>query len=64
MEVLVAAVDRLADVANAVIASGGGKPTPVQRWPRPVTAFDRARAERRREVAADLERQLFPDLHD
>lgn len=60
VEILTAAVDRLGEVANAVIAAAGGKPRPVRPWPRPVTAADRSRARERAEVQRDLEQQLFP----
>jgi hypothetical protein len=66
VQALAAIVDRLADLINAVVVnhpSGKGRPTRVRPWPRPVTAFDRARTKRIREAAADLEAQLFPDLH-
>jgi len=63
VEALAAVVDRLAEVANAVVAGAGGKPSRVRPWPRPVTAFDRARAKRIREAAAELEAALFPDLY-
>lgn len=61
VEALAVVVDRLADVANAVIASQGGKPTRVQPYPRPVTAFDRVRAKRRDKAYVDLKSKLFPD---
>lgn len=60
VEVLTAAVDRLGEVINAVLAAAGGKPKPVRPYPRPVTAVDRRRARERAEVQRDLERQLFP----
>ncbi|HEY9409405.1 MAG TPA: hypothetical protein VIP77_07465 [Jiangellaceae bacterium] len=60
-EALAAVVDRLAEVANAVVAAAGGKPSRVRPWPRPVTAFDRARAKRIRAVTDDLVAQLFPE---
>jgi hypothetical protein len=66
VEALSTVVDRLAEVINAVVVnhpSGKGKPTRANPYPRPVTAVDRARARRRRQAAADLEAQLFPDLH-
>lgn len=63
VEALAVVVDRLADVANCIIGTAGGRPSRVAPYPRPVTAFDRARARRRREAAIELERKLFPDLH-
>jgi hypothetical protein len=54
--------DRLAEVANTIIGTAGGKPARVPAYPRPVTAFDRVRARRLREAAQELERKLFPDL--
>jgi hypothetical protein len=61
VEALAVVVDRLAEVANTLVAAHGGKPSRVQAYPRPVTAFDRVRAKRRREAADDLARKLFPD---
>lgn len=60
VQALAAVVDRLAEVANAIFASGGGKPSRARPYPRPVTAFDRARAKRHREAADDMVAQLFP----
>lgn len=61
VEALAVVVDRLAEVTNTLIATAGGKPKQIRPYPRPVTAFDRTRAQRRREAAAELERKLFPD---
>ena len=61
VQALAAVVDRLAEVANAVFASGGGKPSRARPYPRPVTAFDRVRAKRSREAADDMVIQLFPE---
>ncbi|HEY9374538.1 hypothetical protein [Streptomyces sp.] len=60
VQALAAVVDRLAEVANAVVAAAGGNPSRVRPWPRPVTAFDRARTKRHREAADDMVTQLFP----
>lgn len=60
VQALAAVVDRLAEVANAVFASGGGKPSRARPYPRPVTAFDRAQTKRHREAADDMVAQLFP----
>lgn len=61
IEILAAIHDRLGELGNAVIAAGGGTPRTLRPWVRPVTAFDRIRAERRRAGAEDLLRQLVPD---
>lgn len=60
VEVLQGVLDRLGEVVNAVVASGGGKPSPVRPGPRPVTALDRARARRLKDASAELEAKLFP----
>lgn len=63
VQALAAIVDRLAELINAVVVnhpSGKGRPTRVRPWPRPVTAFDRARTRRIREAADDMVAQLFP----
>lgn len=52
VEVLAGVFDRLADVANFIVAGNGGKPTKVQPYPRPVTAFDRVK-ERQHIVLSD-----------
>ncbi|HEY9369597.1 hypothetical protein [Streptomyces sp.] len=60
VQALAMVVDRLAEVANAVVAGAGGKPSRARPYPRPVTAFDRARAKRIREATDDMVAQLFP----
>lgn len=61
LEALAAIVDRLADVANTVIASAGGKPGRVERYPRPVTAIDRVRSRRVREAVNAMASKLWPE---
>ena len=64
VQALAAVVDRLADLVNAVVVnhpSGKGKPSRVRPYPRPVTAFDRARAKRSREATDAMVTQLFPE---
>lgn len=43
MEAIVAQVDRLGDVIQAVIAAQGGKPPQIAPFPRPKTAADKLR---------------------
>lgn len=43
VELLSGAVDRIAEVVNAIAASNGAKPRKVKPMPRPVTAFERVR---------------------
>lgn len=47
MEVLVAAVDRLGEVVQAVIAAQGAKPPKIAPLPRPTTASDKLRDPRK-----------------
>lgn len=61
VEALAAVVDRLGEVTATLVAVNGGKPSPPRPYPRPVTAWDRARAKARHEALNDLQRQLFPD---
>lgn len=49
MDILAAAVDRLGDVVQAVIASQGGKPPVIKPLERPVTALEKLRNDPRRE---------------
>lgn len=60
VQALAMVVDRLAEVANAVVASAGQRTSRVRPYPRPVTAFDRARTKRIREATDDMVAQLFP----
>lgn len=61
LEAMAAIVDRLAEVANAVIASAGGKPGRVERYPRPVTAIDKARNRKAREAVNAMASKLWPE---
>lgn len=47
MEILVAAVDRLGEVVQAVVAAQGGKPPKIPPLPRPKTATDKLRDPRK-----------------
>ncbi len=47
MEILVAAVDRLGEVIQAVIAAQGAKPPKIAPMPRPKTATEKLRDPRR-----------------
>jgi hypothetical protein len=61
LEALAVMVDRLAHVANAVVASAGGRPGRVDPYPRPVTAIDRARSARSRKAVEEMAARLWPD---
>lgn len=63
-EALWTVADRLADVIRAVVETQGGKVGKIPSAPRPVTAFDRARARRRDEAYGHLKEQLFPGNAD
>lgn len=54
-------VDRLAEVASAVVASAGGAPGTLKPYPRPRTAADRVQARRRRQRHDALVRRVLPD---
>jgi hypothetical protein len=49
LEALTAIIDRLGEVVQAQIASGGGTPRSVKPQPRPRTAMDKLRERKRRE---------------
>jgi hypothetical protein len=59
VEALAALMDRLGELINTEIALKGGKPSSVKPYPRPVTAFDRARARLSADVAHSMESKLF-----
>lgn len=54
VEALHAVIDRLGEVITGLVALGGGRPGPVPAMPRPQTAIDRVREQRRRERHYDL----------
>jgi hypothetical protein len=60
LEALAAAVDRLSDVAAILLAAGGARPPYMSRYPRPVTAVDRARSEARHHRHRELVRRVLP----
>ena len=60
VEVLTAVLDRLGELVQAVAAVGGAKPKKVPPAPRPVTAYERARGNRRAERHRSLVARVLP----
>ncbi len=53
-------LDRLGDVVSGLVALGGGRPSPVQRYDRPVTAYDGAYQKRRMARHEELVAAVLP----
>lgn len=64
MALLAVIADRLAVLINVQVARGGGKPGPVHPYPRPVTAAQRVREQRRLERHNRLVSLLLPGRRD
>lgn len=60
VEALAGLFDRVGELINTVIGVNGGKPRAAKPYPRPVTAADRVRAQRRRESQDATTALLFP----
>jgi hypothetical protein len=60
VEMLTAVLDRLGELVQAVAAVGGAKPKKVQPAPRPVTAYERVRRNRRAERHRSLVSRVLP----
>lgn len=62
LEALATVVDRLAQVAQTIIATTpGGKPGVVKPYPRPITAVDKARARQSRRAVEEMAARLWPE---
>ncbi len=61
VELLSVIADRLAELAQVVVASKGGKPHPVRPMPRPVTAAQRLRARKRKRTHQSLVSRMLPN---
>jgi hypothetical protein len=59
-EALAAIFDRLGTLIQATIAAGGGKPPALAPFPRPETAFQRAKEDTAQQRHQDLVRRLLP----
>lgn len=64
VEMLTAVLDRLGELVQAVAALGGAKPRRVQPAPRPVTAFERVRRNRRADQHRALVSRVLPHKRD
>ncbi len=61
VEILSTLVDRMSEMIQALLASRGVKPRRIPPSPRPVTAFERMRKERRRTTHESLVSRLLPN---
>jgi hypothetical protein len=61
VELLAAIVDRLGGVISTLVAVNGGKnPPKIKPWPRPVTAFERAKNRAAKAEFEDIVAKVLP----
>jgi hypothetical protein len=64
VELLSGAVDRIAEVVNAIAAANGAKPRKVKPMPRPVTAFEKVRERQAKQKHRSVVARVLPQGAD